>query len=84
MLPSADKLFGDADFLFQQDVTPAHSAKTITNWFADDDITVPTRLTCIVKRKMRNRRAEGRYQSILGFNNGSAVAQADRLHATPH
>ena len=27
MLPSADKLSADADFIFQQDLTPAHSAK---------------------------------------------------------
>ncbi len=28
MLPSADKLYGDADFIFQQDLAPAHTAKT--------------------------------------------------------
>ncbi len=27
MLPSADKLYGDADFIFQQDFAPAHTAK---------------------------------------------------------
>ncbi len=27
MLPSADKLYGDADFIFQQDLAPAHIAK---------------------------------------------------------
>ncbi len=27
MLPSADKLYGDADFIFQQDLTPAHTVK---------------------------------------------------------
>ncbi len=26
MLPSADKLYGDADFIFQQDLAPAHTA----------------------------------------------------------
>ncbi len=40
MLPSADRLYGDADFLFQQDLAPAHSAKTTFKWFADHDITV--------------------------------------------
>ncbi len=25
MLPSADKLYGDADFIFQQDLAPAHT-----------------------------------------------------------
>ncbi len=27
MLPSADKLYGDADFIFQQDLAPAHTDK---------------------------------------------------------
>ncbi len=27
MLPSADKLYGDADLIFQQDLAPAHTAK---------------------------------------------------------
>ncbi len=27
MLPSADKLYGDADFIFQKDLVPAHTAK---------------------------------------------------------
>ena len=40
MLLSADQLYGDADFLFQQDLAAAHSAKTISNWFADHGITV--------------------------------------------
>ena len=40
MLPSADKLYGDADFLFQHDLGPARSAKTTANWFADHDITI--------------------------------------------
>lgn len=30
------------------------------------------------------KRAEGRYQIKMGFNNTSAVPQADRLHATVH
>ncbi len=40
MLPSADKLFGDADFILQQDLAPAHTAKTTSNWFADHGVTV--------------------------------------------
>ena len=40
MLPSADELYGDADFLFQQDSAPAHSAKTSSNWFTDHGVTV--------------------------------------------
>ncbi len=35
MLSSADKLYGDADFIFQQDLAPAHSAKGTKRWFND-------------------------------------------------
>ncbi len=35
MLPSADKLYGDADFVFQQDLAPAHTAKVTKSWFND-------------------------------------------------
>ncbi len=40
MLPSADKLYGDADLLFRRILAPAHSAKTASKCFADHDITV--------------------------------------------
>ncbi len=32
MLPSADQIFKDADFFFQQDLAPAHTAKSIKSW----------------------------------------------------
>lgn len=35
-----DKTYRTADFLFQQDFAPGHSAKTTVNWFADCSITV--------------------------------------------
>ncbi len=35
MLPSADQLFKDADFIFQQDLAPAHTAKTTKSWLND-------------------------------------------------
>ncbi len=40
MLPSADKLYGDADFIFQQDLAPIHSAKGTKSWFNDHGVTV--------------------------------------------
>ncbi len=67
-LPSADKLYGDADFIFQQDLAPAHTAKGTRSWFNDHGVTVldwPANspdlnsienLWCIVKRKMRDTR----------------------------
>ncbi len=68
MLPSADKLYGDADFIFQQDLAPAHTAKGTKSWFNDHGVTVldwPANspdlnpienLWVIVKRKMRDTR----------------------------
>ncbi len=68
MLPSADKLYGDADFIFQQDLAPAHTAKGTQSWFNDHGVTVldwPANspdlnpienLWGIVKRKMRDTR----------------------------
>ncbi len=65
MLPAADQLYGDADFILQQDLAPAHSAKTTSTWFKDHDIPVLNwpanspdlnpieNLWGIVKRKMR-------------------------------
>ncbi len=68
MLPSADKLYGDADFIFQQDLAPAHTAKGTKSWFNDHGVTVLDRpanspdlnpienIWGIVKRKMRDTR----------------------------
>ncbi len=68
MLPSADKLYGDADFIFQQDLAPAHTAKGTKSWFNDHGVTVldwpanspdlnpMENLWGIVKRKMRDTR----------------------------
>ncbi len=67
MLPSADQLFKDADFIFQQDLAPAHTAKSTKSWLNDQGVDVldwPANspdlnienLWGIVKRKMRNKR----------------------------
>ncbi len=68
MLPSADQLFKDADFIFQQDLAPAHTAKSTKSWLNDHgvgvldwsanspDLNLIENLWGIVKRKMRNKR----------------------------
>ncbi len=66
MLPSVDQLFKDADFIFQQDLAPSHTAKTTKSWLNDHsigvldwpanspDLNLIENLWGIVKRKMRN------------------------------
>ncbi len=68
MLLSADQLYGDAEFIFQQDLAPADTAKGTKSWFNDHGVTVldwPANssdlnpienLWGIVKRKMRDTR----------------------------
>ncbi len=41
MLPAADQLYGDADFIFQQDLAPAHSAKATSTWFKSSQVKSP-------------------------------------------
>ncbi len=67
MLPSADQLFKDADFIFQQDLAPAHTAKSTKSWLNDHgvgvldwpanspDLNPIENLWGIVKRKMGNK-----------------------------
>ncbi|KAJ7338121.1 hypothetical protein JRQ81_010711 [Phrynocephalus forsythii] len=40
MLPSTDELYGDADFIFQNDLAPTHTAKSTKTWLNDHGITV--------------------------------------------
>ncbi len=39
MLSSADKLYGNADYISQQDLAPAHTAKGTKSWFNDHGVT---------------------------------------------
>ncbi len=70
MLPSADQLFKDADLIFQQDLAPAHTAKSIKSWLNDHgvgvldwpadspDLNLIENQCGIVKRKIRNKRSK--------------------------
>ncbi len=80
MLPAADQLYGDADFIFKQDLAPAHSAKATSTWFKDHGIPVlnwpansPDLIHCeeedAICQTQQCRRAEGHYQSNLGSHN---------------
>ncbi len=67
MVPSAEKLYGDSVFLFQQEFSTCPQYKTTSKWFADHYITVldwpaskpePRRtLWDVFKRKIRNNRS---------------------------
>ncbi len=67
ILPSADQLFKNAEFIFQQYLAPAHTAKSTKSWLNDNGVGVldwPANsldlnienLWSIVKTKMRNKR----------------------------
>ncbi len=100
MLPSADQLFKDADFIFQQDLAPAHTAKSTKSWLNDHGVGVldwPANSPGlnidnqwgIVKSKMRNKRPKNADElkatvKETWLHTTSAVPQTDHLHATPN
>ncbi len=97
ILPSTDQHFKDADFIFQQDLAPAHTAKSTKCWLNDldwqansPDLNPKDNLWGIVKSKIGNKRpkkckeCQMKCQRNLGFHTTSAVPQTDHLHATPN
>ncbi len=92
MLPSADKLYGDADFIFQQDLALAHTAKgtkagsmtmvLLLDWPANSPDLNP-------RESMRDTRPNNAddLKTAIKATWASlhwAVTQTDCLHATPH
>ncbi len=94
MLPSADQLFKDADFIFKQDLAPARTAKSTKSWLNDHgvgvfdwpanspDLNLTENLSMALDWKCRW--TEFHCQRNLGFHTTSAVPQTDHLHATPN
>ncbi len=99
-LPSADQLFKDGDFILQQDLEPAHTAKSTKSWLNDHGVGVLdwpenspdlilTRYGYCQKQNEKQetkkcRLAEGHCERNLGFHTTSAEPQTDHLHATPN
>ncbi len=89
ILPSVDQLFKDADFIFQQDLTPAqHCQKHRIYWPANSPDLNPIENLCQEENEKQEtnkcRWAEGHCQRNLGFHTTSAVPQTDHLHAMPN
>ncbi len=99
MLPSADKLYGDADFIFQQDLAPAHCWSLLVQWPWCYCAWLASKLVWPEPHKesmgycqeederhqtQQCRWPEGHCQRNLGFHTTSAVPQTDHLHATPN
>ncbi len=55
MLPSADQLFKDADFIFQQDLAPVHTDTGVLDWPANSPDLNIENLWGIVKRKINEK-----------------------------
>ncbi len=92
--------YGDADFIFQQDLAPDHTAKGTKTWFNDHGVTVldwpansPDLNYCEEEderhQNQQCRWLEGRYQSSLGFItpdqcHGLMAFMARRIDAVIH
>ncbi len=93
MLPSVDQLFKDADFIFQQDLAPAHTAKSTKSWLKDNgvgvldwpanspDLNPKENIWDVVKRKNE---LKATFKETWASIPPQAVPQTDHLHATPN
>ncbi len=66
MLPSADQLFKDADFIFQQDLAPAHTAKSTKSWLNDHGVGV---LDCPANSPELNPRENRFFIGVMKYSN---------------
>ncbi len=100
MLPPADQLFKDADFIFQQDLSPVHTAKStksrfnehgvgVLDWPANSPDLNIENLWVLSRGKWetRDQKMQMRWRPLSkkpGLHTTSAVPQTDHLHATPN
>ncbi len=94
MLPAADKLYGDADFLFQQDFSTCPQWKQLLSGLLTIILLcLIGQTTCLtwtpsgihgIFSRERWATVDPTIQTSWRFNSASAVPQADRFHATPH
>ncbi len=90
MLPSADQLFKDADFIFQQGFAPAHTVKSTKSWLNDHGVTVldwPANSPDLNPTEIQDTTMQMTWRPLSkqpGLHYTWAVPQADYLHATPH
>ncbi len=92
ILLSADKLNGDADFIFQQSLAPDHIAKGTKSWFNDHGVTVldwlanspdlnpMENLWGIVKRKMGDTRPNNADDSKAAIKATWASITSEQCH----
>ncbi len=92
MLPSADQIFKDADFIFQQDLAPAHTAKSTKSWINDQQTHqtwTPENLWVLSRGKWEtgDQKMQMSWRPLSkkpGLHTTSAVPQTDHLHDTPN
>ncbi len=82
MVPSTDQLFKDADFIFKQDLAPAHTAKMR---YMSDSLT-PSLSACEEKSKaMASRVPHTRAYGNITSNTGAQQIHSDELNnSTDH
>lgn len=89
MIPSAEDLYGDADFFSPQDLTLAHTATstktcfdahalTVLDWPAKSPHLNPTyQVQTEGHQTQKQRRAGSNHQGNLGLHNSQAMPQAE-------
>ena len=80
MTPSAEELCGDADFIFQQDLAPAHTTRSTKTWLDahaimvldwpanSPDLNPIENLWGIIKRKLRDTRPKNKEELTASIN----------------